>query len=184
MPRDTVPLHVRVSREQRQAALEHLGYEDYPDYINSPHWREVRARFRNSDRPQTCICGADGVLLHHKTYQRLGAEHLDDLVALCAKCHDMVHRLKDRGEFVDYSNFTSLERANQYFDQNREMKRRAEEEAPPSLEERVALKRRERSKARRKRKGKPSLMQKVPPRATINAWDSRYRVPKKHDKAA
>jgi 5-methylcytosine-specific restriction endonuclease McrA len=29
--------------------------------------------------------------VHHKTYERLGEEHWDDLVLLCSPCHNVVH---------------------------------------------------------------------------------------------
>jgi hypothetical protein len=32
--------------------------------------------------------------VHHKTYDRFGNERLDDLIALCRPCHDVVHAEK------------------------------------------------------------------------------------------
>lgn len=182
MPTESVPLHVQVSREQRQAKLEQLGYVDYTDYLDGAHWRAVRRRFRESDRTQTCICGKPGVLLHHKTYERLGAEELTDLIALCLNCHEMVHVLLARGEFVNYAAFASLDRANEYVDQNRPMMARARAEAPPTLEERIHAVRRARSKARRQRgrKGKPKRPPAPrPPRpATSHHWNGIADPPK------
>jgi hypothetical protein len=37
------------------------------------------------------------VVLHHHTRERLGAEDLDDLVALCASCYDTICDLQQRG---------------------------------------------------------------------------------------
>lgn len=66
----------------------------YSDYLKSPHWREVKRSF------QDCYCCGDPeeVHLHHKTYERLGEERLDDLVALCPRCHALVHVLERRGD--------------------------------------------------------------------------------------
>lgn len=32
--------------------------------------------------------------VHHKTYERLGQEKIEDLQLLCRKCHDELHRLE------------------------------------------------------------------------------------------
>jgi hypothetical protein len=71
-----------------------LGYDRYRDYLASEHWRQLRRRYRESDLPQTCKCGAPGRDLHHLTYERLGSEHLEDLALICGKCHRAEHRKK------------------------------------------------------------------------------------------
>lgn len=65
---------------------------DYRDYLRSAHWRALKARYRESGRPQDCyLCGEKkGLALHHLTYDRLGCEFLTDLVPLCRPCHTMV----------------------------------------------------------------------------------------------
>lgn len=35
--------------------------------------------------------------LHHKTYKTLGRENLNHLVALCRRCHELVHKIKPTG---------------------------------------------------------------------------------------
>jgi hypothetical protein len=49
--------------------------------------REACAACRTANAPIT---------LHHMSYERLGAEHDDDLLALCRPCHDRVHRIYRR----------------------------------------------------------------------------------------
>lgn len=71
--------------------LPRLGFQRYAEYLASPHWRDVKRRYRASNRPQRCVCGAAGSQLHHLTYQRLGAERLTDLELLCEVCHRRVH---------------------------------------------------------------------------------------------
>jgi hypothetical protein len=97
MPAD-VPLHVQARREQRQARLQSLGYTSYAEYLGSPHWQNVRRRYRESWLPQECICGDDDVQLHHMTYDRVGEERLEDLTPLCRTCHAMIHALEYRGD--------------------------------------------------------------------------------------
>ncbi len=70
---------------------------EYRDYINSPEWRRVRARYWASKLPQACyVCNAPrraGMHLHHRTYKNLGSERLMDLVPVCPSCHDRIHEV-------------------------------------------------------------------------------------------
>lgn len=174
MPRETVPPHVRQRRLQRQARLARLGFEDYPAYLRSSNWSAVRRRYRESDLPQVCMCGEEDVQLHHMTYERVGEEELTDLVPLCANCHVMIHVLERRGEIaLDFAGFESLARAMEY------RKTRADSEAlSPAEWHQVRLdayveKRRERSRARRKR----GRREKVDPKVT-DPWRARPVNPK------
>ena len=95
------PEYTRMQRERgrRNSALRRLGFSSYDAYLKGDHWRERKAAYRASDRPQRCICGEyEGLQLHHITYERLGAELLDDLRLLCAGCHTTVHILERRGD--------------------------------------------------------------------------------------
>lgn len=70
----------------------------YAVYIRSAVWTEVKRRYRASKLPQNCVvCGNHHVDLHHKTYKRLGAEWLTDLVPLCRIHHKRVHRKAKNG---------------------------------------------------------------------------------------
>lgn len=107
---------IRKRRQDRHRRLVELGYSSYGDYLRSDHWHHVRANYRASDRPQACICGATtGLHLHHLTYERVGAETLDDLTPLCPTCHVMVHALEARGEMgLDFAGLVSASRAAGY----------------------------------------------------------------------
>lgn len=62
------------------------------EYRRSKHWKNVRESFHL----QCAACGwSSRISLHHKTYERLGRETVDDLVPLCANCHKLVHFLCD-----------------------------------------------------------------------------------------
>jgi hypothetical protein len=91
------PPHVEARWAQRDARLAELSFATYGDYLKSSCWARTKRRFRASQMPQECICGDDEVHLHHMTYERLGAESLSDLIALCRRCHEMVHELERRG---------------------------------------------------------------------------------------
>jgi 5-methylcytosine-specific restriction endonuclease McrA len=61
-------------------------------YLRSDHWRQMRAAAldRADNRCQVCN-GADALDVHHRTYERLGAELPGDLTVLCRRCHGLFH---------------------------------------------------------------------------------------------
>lgn len=100
-------------RDQR---LKRLGYSSYRAYQQSAEWRSVRRRYwTDADTRKDCaICrtDSDALLLHHKTYDRVGAEELEDLVALCNRCHCLVHELEKRGTLdLDFGGLVNRVRA-------------------------------------------------------------------------
>lgn len=64
----------------------------YLAYLNTPDWRRRRNRALQLANWQCQHCAAKRDLeVHHKTYERLGAEWDDDLEVVCTTCHDGVH---------------------------------------------------------------------------------------------
>lgn len=63
----------------------------YRDYLRSDAWRKTRltALRRFGYRCHRC-CSARNLDVHHLTYDRIGSEAADDLVALCRRCHQAV----------------------------------------------------------------------------------------------
>jgi hypothetical protein len=84
---------------KRQAAflknrLKKLGFDNYMAYLLSPEWASVRERYRteSNNLPQKCVvCGDSHFDLHHRTYKRLGAELMSDLIPLCRLHHKELH---------------------------------------------------------------------------------------------
>lgn len=64
----------------------------YLAYLNSPAWRRTRTRALQDAHYRCHQCGARRDLqVHHRTYERLGAESPEDLEVLCANCHEGAH---------------------------------------------------------------------------------------------
>ena len=86
----------------RQRILRRMAYGCW---MASPEWLDVRRRWhvewtqRYDGEPSCVVCGGKWSLtggdLHHRTYRRLGAERLEDLVPLDRGCHDLVHAIWD-----------------------------------------------------------------------------------------
>jgi hypothetical protein len=72
----------------------------YPEYLQTPHWQEVReAALKAADyRCQVCY-SPDKVQVHHRTYDRRGRELPSDVTVLCDTCHGLYHsRMRKGGE--------------------------------------------------------------------------------------
>lgn len=88
-----------------------LVRQRYDHYITSPTWTKRRRQWLWAERKAhngivrcavcRCVWGTPraGGELHHLTYDRLGAERHDDLVALCTRCHRDVERIYGFGRF-------------------------------------------------------------------------------------
>ena len=82
-----------------------LSRHEYYQYMQSEAWQQKRKAFYSSNLYKrwrkegkwVCYgCGADDkkLDLHHRTYKRLGNEHIAiDLVPVCRECHQKIHTL-------------------------------------------------------------------------------------------
>lgn len=71
-------------------------YAKYREYLNSDIWKLKRkgVLIRDENLCQECkIKPAEEV--HHKTYENLYNEPLEDLIAVCKDCHKEIHRILD-----------------------------------------------------------------------------------------
>lgn len=80
-----------------------LGFATYDAYLNGPHWKDIKKRWKESGRPMLCdVCNEGPIHLHHHNYSRLGQESLDDIDPLCRRHHEQVHEfLKHHGPRVN-----------------------------------------------------------------------------------
>jgi len=63
----------------------------YAGYLQSPKWRRKRDEALKRAGYRCQRCDAQAVEVHHRTYERLGEEWMEDLEALCRDCHDEHH---------------------------------------------------------------------------------------------
>jgi 5-methylcytosine-specific restriction endonuclease McrA len=79
--------------EERQQRAEELRWMPYRDYLGTDEWSERRKRVirRAGFRCQVCASGSR-LHVHHRTYARRGVERIEDMIALCADCHELFHR--------------------------------------------------------------------------------------------
>lgn len=70
-------------------------HEEYPKYLASPEWKQ-RRKLVMQGCGSRCRCGHPATEVHHKTYDRVGAEDLDDLEGVCSECHQDIHRIEGK----------------------------------------------------------------------------------------
>lgn len=64
----------------------------YDLYLRTEHWKRTRTLAIDRYGASCVLCGSGGqVNVHHRTYERIGAERLDDLIVLCSECHSHYH---------------------------------------------------------------------------------------------
>lgn len=84
-PKD--PLHDRLNYMAKLS-----GFASYAAYLDTPHWRHLKARTLKRYNGVCFVCGsAKDHICHHCSYDNFPHERDSDLVNLCHKCHSEVH---------------------------------------------------------------------------------------------
>lgn len=83
---------------RRELGVLALRKMPYQDYLKTTHWQDVRESALEMADFRCQLCNAQSLLhVHHRTYERRGAEEPGDVTALCADCHQHFHdKLKVR----------------------------------------------------------------------------------------
>jgi len=69
----------------------------YREYLQTPHWKYVRAKALRAANHQCCRCHKERAFpVHHLSYKHLGQETPEDLQALCGNCHLAAHGKKEK----------------------------------------------------------------------------------------
>jgi hypothetical protein len=66
--------------------------EKYHEYLLSEKWSNLRKKKIKEAGGRCQLCNKSGLLnIHHRTYDNVFNERLEDLIALCKKCHEKFH---------------------------------------------------------------------------------------------
>ncbi len=73
-----------------------MGYS-YKLYLKSEAWKLKRLQKLNSVGHSCQLCNStDKLQIHHRTYERVYNEDLNDLTVLCSKCHYKFHKKRKK----------------------------------------------------------------------------------------
>jgi hypothetical protein len=79
--------------QQLEGAIAALRRLPYAEYLKTTHWQRVRALALEAAAHACELCSAaESLEVHHRTYERLGFERPNDVIALCADCHRDHHK--------------------------------------------------------------------------------------------
>jgi len=86
----------KVSFKKLHKQLQHNN--DYQIYLNSPEWKEKSKLIKERDNYtcQKCYSTNKELNVHHKTYERIFHELLEDLTTLCRDCHKNEHNIEEK----------------------------------------------------------------------------------------
>lgn len=77
---------------QRRERIDQLRWMPYPEYLGTSEWAVRRRSVLERAGFRCQVCASDGKLhVHHRTYARRGSERREDMIALCADCHELFH---------------------------------------------------------------------------------------------
>lgn len=65
--------------------------DKYQNYLSTDDWKSLRRQVLERDNYKCHVCGTTANRVHHLTYQNIYNEDLDDLVGVCAGCHQAIH---------------------------------------------------------------------------------------------
>lgn len=67
---------------------------DFNEYLNSSMWAEKKKGILERDGYKCVLCGsAKNLHVHHITYENLPFEKDEDLITVCNKCHEKLHKM-------------------------------------------------------------------------------------------
>ena len=109
--------HCRPCREDpwlaqvaRTRGVKAAGFRNYEAYLASPHWQSLRQRVLEEQRIRlqrnVCEdCGKEGLEfdIHHRTYERLGNERIEDCQIFCEQCHYKLHGRDPKNQSRHYA---------------------------------------------------------------------------------
>ena len=77
---------------------------EYRIFLKSSYWKRVRKKVLQRDNYTCTRCGyKNNLQVHHLSYEHHNYEHmhLDDLVTLCRKCHELLHKIESYAKKVN-----------------------------------------------------------------------------------
>lgn len=85
----------KIAESIRDGSIIFVDNSRFGSYYSSPEWERTRQRIFERDSYVCQSCGRGAECVHHFLYERLGNENDMDLISLCNRCHEGVHRIQD-----------------------------------------------------------------------------------------
>ncbi len=88
-----VKTKVVATQKEAKSLVWSLIFKKYhKKYLQSQEWSKLKTQALSRANYKCQLCNARNELhIHHRTYNNIGNEDLDDLIVLCRKCHEKFH---------------------------------------------------------------------------------------------
>ena len=84
-------------QEKGSRETKHWGkHENYKEYMGSPEWKQLSefVKKRAGWKCQTCNSSID-LVAHHRSYEKGADENGENCIAICKRCHALIHQIKE-----------------------------------------------------------------------------------------
>ena len=82
-----------------------INIVDYNKYIRSNYWKEIKEQVLERDDHRCRLCNSKIDLhVHHRKYDFLGNEKLEELITICKRCHYIIHKRNPHLSYQVYCN--------------------------------------------------------------------------------
>ena len=78
-------------------------YKDmkYSEYLKTEYWQNIKQQVLERDKYRCRLCNSNIDLhVHHRTYDYIGEEKLEELITLCGKHHNMIHEDENKEDNI------------------------------------------------------------------------------------
>ncbi len=74
-----------------------IRWASYGEYLKSEQWGQLRKSKLKEVNYKCQLCNSNKELnVHHRTYERIFRESIEDLIVLCESCHRKFHKNSDK----------------------------------------------------------------------------------------
>ncbi len=87
---------------QKESAAESERSEVWSEYMNSKKWEDLRRKALQRADYKCELCGSPYKAVHHIRYpKKYREDHVDNLIAVCERCHAKLHGIRDEAIIPD-----------------------------------------------------------------------------------
>jgi len=77
----------------KEFTVEQLKRMSYNKYLETDYWKGIRNSVCERDDNKCRLCNSnEKICVHHRTYEYIGEENLNELITLCNNCHYAFHK--------------------------------------------------------------------------------------------
>jgi hypothetical protein len=81
---------------QKESVVKSEHYEVWSEYMNSKKWEDLRREVLKRADYRCELCNAPYKAVHHIRYpKKYRGDHIDNLLAVCERCHARLHGIRD-----------------------------------------------------------------------------------------